>query len=306
MPCCSVSVVNSMKNGTSVRVFARRRWYYTARCGMSRIQFALRTVFVHFPNHMLNAKDRTTFEAHGFLNMGKVLDDDEVAHFRDMVHGDMTKFPNFWRHYGHHQVANYDPLISSPGFDALIRHPGILPTVEALMGGPVCFGEIGLREMGAYDGEYHQGWHRDKPHWLEHPLRMDYMQLIVLLSDCSETTHCFSLSPESVHDPILKENAEQLARGGQFHLHGPAGTCALFNVSLLHTATTRPTKAVRKTVQVYYGHRDHPYLADDSAIPATFWRDHPDAEVRAFYGVLNDRTRLFLAAYPERGPLDPG
>ncbi|MDA0322075.1 MAG: hypothetical protein O2923_05080 [Verrucomicrobia bacterium] len=72
----------------------------------------------------MNAEDRTTFEQHGFLNMGKVLDEDEVAHFP------------------------------------------------------------------------------------EHPLRMDYMQLIVLLSDCSETTHCFSLSPESVHDPILKENEE--------------------------------------------------------------------------------------------------
>jgi|ETNmetMinimDraft_26_1059896.scaffolds.fasta_scaffold251375_1 hypothetical protein len=61
------------------------------------------------------------------------------------------------------------------------------------MGGPVCFGEIGLREMRAYDREQHQGWHRDKPHWT----------------------------------------------------------------------------------------------------------DHPDTETRAFYGVLNDRTRLFLAAYPE-------
>ena len=74
----------------------------------------------------------------------------------------------------------------------------------------------------------------------------------------------------------------------------------LFNASVLHTATTRPTKAIRRTVQIYYGHRDRPYLADDSAIPAMLWRDHPDAETRAFYGVLNDRTRIFLAAYPDR------
>lgn len=246
----------------------------------------------------LDTKDRTFFEEHGFLNMGQVLDDDEVAVFLEMFNGDMRDFPNFWRDYGHHQVANYDALISSPQFDELIRHPKILPTIEALMGGPVCFGEIGLREMRAYDGAFHEAWHRDKPHRDEHPLHMDYMQLIVLLSDCSESTHCFSISPESIHEPVLQEHDAQLERGGKYHLHGPAGTCALFNVSLLHTATTRPTQAVRKTAQIYYGHRDRPYLANDSAIPATFWRDHPDPETRAFYGVLNERTRLYLAAYP--------
>lgn len=250
----------------------------------------------------MNPKDRIFFEEHGFLDMGKVLDDDEVAYFRDMFNNDVREFPNFWHPYGHHQVANYDALISTPQFDELIRHQKILPAIEALMGGPVCFGEIGLREMQSYDGGLNQGWHRDKPHWGDHPLRMDYMQLIVLLTDCSETTHCFSLSPESIHEPVLEDDAQQLERGGEYHLHGPAGTCALFNVSLLHTATTRPTRAVRKTAQIYYGHRDRPYLANDSAIPATFWRDHPDPATRSFYGVLNDRTRLFMAAYPEAAP----
>jgi hypothetical protein len=66
---------------------------------------------------------------------------------------------------------------------------------------------------------------------------------------------------------------------------------------VLHTATTRPTEAERKTVQIYYGHRDRAPLANDSAIPATLWRDHEDPQARAFYGVLNDRTRLLLAAF---------
>ena len=33
------------------------------------------------------------------------------------------------------------------------------------MGGALCFGEIGLRFMGPYDGPLHRGWHRDRPHW---------------------------------------------------------------------------------------------------------------------------------------------
>ena len=58
--------------------------------------------------------------------------------------------------------------------------------------------------------------------------------------------------------------------------------------------TVRVTKSERKTAQVYYGHRNLPHMANDSLIPVGFWRDHPDEEVRAFYGVLNDKTRKYL------------
>ena len=166
------------------------------------------------------------------------------------------------------------------------------------MGGALCFGEIGLRYMGPYDGEFNQGWHRDRNHWDNHPLRMDYIQLMVYMTDVDESTHCFSLSPESIDEPVLKDNGAQMARGGVYDLHGLAGTCALFNVALLHTATTRPTKATRKTAQIYYGHRGRAPLANDSGIPATFWRDHENPETRAFYGALNERTKVFMAAFP--------
>jgi hypothetical protein len=243
--------------------------------------------------------DATAFAAQGYINLGKVLSDEEVTHWVTLFDQDRQSMRYFWHPYGYHQQANYDALITSPIFDGLVRHPRILPRIESLMGDPLCFGEIGLRSMGPYDGELHQSWHRDKPHWQDHPLRMDYMQLIVYLSDVNEDTHCFSISPETCDQPVLKDAGEQLARGGVYDLHGPAGTCALFNASLLHTATTRPTEHTRKSVQIYYGHRDRPALANDSGIPATLWRDHPDPEARAFYGVLNERTRLYLAAFPQ-------
>ncbi|MEM7539343.1 MAG: phytanoyl-CoA dioxygenase family protein [Chloroflexota bacterium] len=245
----------------------------------------------------MNQADRKFFEQNGFINLGQVLDSSDLAYFHDLFDEDRSTYRYFWHPYGHHQHTNYDALITTPKFDELIRHPKILPTVEALMGGPVCFGEIGLRYMGPYGGEFNQGWHRDKPHWPEHPLRMDYIQLMAYFTDVDEDTHCFSISPESLDDEILSDKEAQLARGGVHDLHGPAGTCALFNVSVLHTATTRPTQAIRKTAQIYYGHRDRAPLANDSGIPATFWRDHPDAETRAFYGVLNQRTKIYMAAF---------
>ncbi|MYA18464.1 MAG: phytanoyl-CoA dioxygenase family protein [Gammaproteobacteria bacterium] len=236
------------------------------------------------------------FARQGFVDLGHVLDREEVEHWRGLFDEDRRRFPYFWHPYGHHQEANYDALVTTPAFDGLIRHPKLLPLVESLLGGPACFGEIGLRRMPAYTGNPHQQWHRDRAHRMDHPLRIDYLQLMVYLTDVDEDTHCFSLSPEAIDEPILKDTKAQLQRG-IYDLHGAAGTCALCNAAILHTATTRPTGTERKTVQIYYGHRDRAPLANDSAIPATLWRDHPDAETRAFYGVLNERTRLLLSAF---------
>ena len=233
----------------------------------------------------------------GLVNLGQVFHGEELDHLRRLFDADRSDYRYFWHHYGYHQQANYDALITTPAFDSLIRNPRILPVVEELMGGDVCFGEIGLRYMAPYDGPLHQGWHRDKPHWPEHPMRMDYIQLMVYLTDVDDSTHCISFSPESADDPILEDKEAQLARGGVYDLHGPAGTCALFNVSVLHTATTRSTLSERKTAQIYYGHRGRAPLSNDSGIPATFWRDHPDEETRAFYGVLNRRTQLYMASF---------
>ena len=121
----------------------------------------------------MDQTDRDFYAANGFLNMGQVFDGGDLQHFREMFDEDRAQYPYFWHQYGHHQQANYEALITSPQVDELIRHPKISPTIEELMGGPLCFGEIGLRLMQAYDGELHQGWHRDKPHWEEHPFRMD-------------------------------------------------------------------------------------------------------------------------------------
>ena len=64
----------------------------------------------------------------------------------------------------------------------------------------------------------------------------------------------------------------------------------LCNFSVLHTATVHVTRKERKTAQIYYGHRDRPFMVNDSLIPVDFWRDHSDVEVRAFYGILFSRA----------------
>lgn len=246
---------------------------------------------------ILTQSDLDFFRQHGYIVRSDLLSADETDAFGQLFDDDRAAHGYRWHSYGHHQVVNYDALVTSPGFDDLIRHPLIMEAIDELMGGPTCFGEIGARFMSDYDGDLHQSWHRDKAHWPQHALRMDYLQSMVYLTDVDATTHCFSLSPESVDQPVLDDEAAQLERGGVVDIHGPAGTVCLFNVSVLHTATTRATRAVRKTVQTYYGHREHPYLANDSIIPPLFWKHDPDPETRAFYGNLNEVTRLYMRGF---------
>ena len=49
-------------------------------------------------------------------------------------------------------------------------------------------------------------------------------------------------------------------------------------------------------MQVYYGHPHRPCLSEVTLIPPRLWRDHPDAEIRRFYGKLNRYNRVMHAA----------
>ena len=251
----------------------------------------------------MKKEDYQFFQEHGYVSLGKILTDEELDHFVGVYNRDWMEKKDFWFPYSNHQTINCDALASSSEFDGIIRHPKIISPLQTLMGGDICFSEICIRHMAPYDGEPRRSWHRDRKHWLEHPLRMDYIQLMLYLSDVNETTHCFSISPESIHQAPL-DTEPQLERGGVHDLHGEAGTAILFNVAVLHTATVRVTQHERKTVQVYYGHRHHQFLSNDSLIPVDFWHNHSDPETRAFYGVLNDKTRRYIElAGMEKRPL---
>ena len=255
----------------------------------------------------MKQEDYDFFKDNGYLSLGKILSDDEVARFVDVFDRDRRDFGRFWNENGIWQTQNCQSLLTAPEFDEIIRHPKAMEPLGVLMGGEVGFQEISLRHMGPYEGEPIAGmtswdgpvgrrWHRDGGErfiWPEHPLRIGYVQLMVYLSDVSDRTHSFAISPESVDQELLDKEA-QLARGGMRELHGSAGTAVLFNVSRLHTVTVRPTQFERKSAQIYYGHRDRKYLSEQSYIPVSLWRDHPDEEVRGFYGVLNDKTRKYL------------
>ena len=251
----------------------------------------------------LSDSDYEFFKQHGYIALTDVFSDEEVSRLLGLFDRDREQSQYSWAGgVGWTQALNNEVLITSPGMEFSLRKERILDAVTQLLGGPVCFAQTGYRYMGQFQvegssREFHHGWHRDRPHWMEHPLRMEFAHALIYLADVDEHTHCFSISPESIDEPVLDDNTAQLARGGVVNLHGPAGTVVLFNYSVLHTATRRTTDVERKTIQSYYGLRSRPYLCDLCVVPTTLWRDHPDAQVRDFYSNLNDKSRAYAAAF---------
>ncbi len=245
------------------------------------------------------------FKHHGYLVLNEVFADNEKKHLLELYDRDRVESSYSWvGGSGNTQQLNNDVLITSPGMEPAMRKPRILDAVTRLLGGPVCFAQTGYRYMGPYkvegsQDEFHHGWHRDRSHWMGHPLRTEFVHAMIYLADVDERTHCFSVSPESVGQPVLEDNEAQLARGGVVNLHGPAGTVVLCNYSTLHTATRRTTDIERKTIQSYYGLQSRPYLCDLCVVPTSLWRDHEDPQVRDFYGNLNDRSRAYAAAFDD-------
>jgi hypothetical protein len=234
------------------------------------------------------------FQANSFVVLPGLLSPEEVAALNAGIDRDREQHPFMWFCEGSPDY-NCNLLLTEPAFEITIRRPVVLSLVEQLMGGPICFEELSVRHTGPSREARPTGWHRDRPHWMEHPLRLDYPQVIYYLTDVDEGTHCFTISPEPADGDVLERSA-QIERGGTVYFHGLAGSAILFNAAALHGVTIRQTEQHRRIVQVYYGHQHRDCLSEVTLIPPRLWRDHPDPEIRRFYGKLNRYNRVMHAA----------
>jgi hypothetical protein len=67
-----------------------------------------------------------------------------------------------------------------------------------------------------------------------------------------------------------------------------------FNAATLHGLARAATERERLILQTYYGHEGRKPLAEVTLMPPRLWREHPDPEIRRFYGKLNQYTHDIL------------
>ena len=232
------------------------------------------------------------FRQNSFVVLPDLLTAEEVIALNEAMDRDMKQNPFMWWTHG---APNYNCnlLLNEPEFEKAVRPPRALALLDRLMAGPYCFEELAVRHRVGEVQARETDWHRDRNYWEEHPLHLDYPQIIYYLTDVDESTHCFSISPEPADGEIL-DSAAHLERGGIYHFHGRAGTGILFNAATLHGVTLRQTDKVRRTIQVYYGHQDRPPLSEVTLMPPRLWRDHSDREIRRFYSKFNRYSEIVL------------
>ena len=83
--------------------------------------------------------DYAFFKENGYVSLGKILSDAEVAHFVHSFDRDRTEVEDHWYRIGHYQTVNCDALLTSPEFDDVIRHPIVMDCLHTLMGSAPLF-----------------------------------------------------------------------------------------------------------------------------------------------------------------------
>ncbi len=242
---------------------------------------------------MVNRQEQLDFyRQNSYLILPDLLSKEQVATLNEAMDRDKRERPYFWGSLSSRNGTS-NLLLTEPIFESIVRHPTVLSLVQELLGGVICFEELSVQITPPSTTSRPTGWHRDRGHWREHPLHLDYLQIIYYLTDVEEGNHHFTISPEPADGEILDTEA-QVAQRGRIPFYGTAGSGILFNAATLHGLTLMNTERERRILQIYYGREDRAPLAEVTLVPPRLWRDHPDPEIRRFYSKFNQYTRDML------------
>jgi hypothetical protein len=233
------------------------------------------------------------YRAHGWIDLGRILGDEEVGRFAEHFDRNRRDFPTWWRTHGNPETTlTADPLVTTPEFDALVRHPRIVAAVSAALGGTARFWEVSLRHIGPMGGRaLADGWHRD----FAVDQGFAVAQAMVYLTDTDAATSCLAVVPRGEHEPPLDRWVEEDRRHRHLECVGRAGTVWIFNPLCWHTARYRGD-AERKSVQTYYRIAERPMALANSphcVVPRRFW-DGSDREAAEFYRFAPEGQRTAM------------
>jgi ectoine hydroxylase-related dioxygenase (phytanoyl-CoA dioxygenase family) len=227
----------------------------------------------------------------GYVVIPAALSATEVVELNQALDIDRQKYPQLWPERGEGgRSQSVSVLLTSTAFDCTIRHPAVLPLLEALMGEELCFAELSVMVRAPLDQEPSPPvWHRDKENWPEHPLALHNISAVYYLTDVDASTHCFGVVPEGLEAKMASPTDRDGTNGVE--LYGRAGTVILFNAGSVHAGVVRRTVRDRRTIHIYYGHRSQPPLSNHTIFPRRLL-EAKDEAIRLFYSRPNLMTQL--------------
>ena len=226
-------------------------------------------------SHTLTDEEKTFLSKNGYLNLGKLLSDEQVEAVRDKVNtlmdreGEKAGLELFESKYIRHpkeegaerlaDLVNKDPI-----FDLFYTHPRVLAAVAHVVGDQLKLSSLNYR--GALPGRGQQKLHVDWHETVE-PGKYKVCNSIWLLDDFIEAngatrlvagTHKRGKLPQEELEDPMQPHPEQIL------VEAPAGSVVIFNSHTWHGGTTNRTDKIRRAVHSYFCRRDQPQQIDQA------------------------------------------
>ena len=206
------------------------------------------------------------FTDNGFVVLSPCLTPSELVALNEFFDRTQKQRPDAWglgtRRKPHHREQGLifsQPLLDYPELDGYLQHPASFPIVSALLGGAerVRFSELNLRETPDNAGTGSMNFHHDavrEDRLLRKPyMPCDWLCAIHYLTDVSDQTPAFCVVPKSNQFETLKDAHEGLGNEYvELPIHGPAGSCVLYDTATYHTRLDGDGKKSRRTWHQYY------------------------------------------------------
>jgi ectoine hydroxylase-related dioxygenase (phytanoyl-CoA dioxygenase family) len=244
------------------------------------------------------------FETNGFVVLSPCLSDEEVLDLNQFFDRTQVEKAAEWGlgekrkpHHRNQGLIFSQPLLDHPELDPYTQHPATYPIVSRLLGGEeqVRFSEFNLRETPENAGLGTMNFHHDatvEDRFIRRPyLPCDWLCAIHYLTDVNANTPAFCVVPKSNQFETLRESFDAYGEDyTELPIHGPAGSCVLYDTATFHTRLDGDGVQRRRTWHQYYGRGG--WLR--SALPTT------DRYIRAPSPVLTDWN-----LFPERLAMHP-
>ncbi|WP_114748956.1 phytanoyl-CoA dioxygenase family protein [Pleomorphovibrio marinus] len=217
----------------------------------------------------LTQEERSFLDENGYLNLGKLLSDVQLAQIQDKINlllelegenaGKELVDSPFIRHPKESGADRLGDLVNKGVvFDIFYTHPKVLAAVSHVLGANLKLSSLNYR--AAKPGAGLQKLHADYPD----PVPTgDYRvcNSIWLLDDFSASNGATRIVPgshksqslpeDTMEDPMAPHPEEQI-------LHAPAGSVVIFNSHTWHGGTTNQTDKPRRAIHSYFCRRDQP------------------------------------------------
>ena len=223
-------------------------------------------------NNVLSRTERQALDTDGFVNLGVLLNEDQLSAMRKRYDDAIVEEPAQRRYDGIGRINDtvVVPMNRDGLLDPIFNHPRLLAAVRHLMGVHIKY--IGSNYHCSLPGYGHQGIHADYIWGVEGtPEVVNAVWMIDAFTEHNGATRVVPGSHRWARHPTGDlVNGEPRNRDepveGQVLITGAAGSCFVYNSHLWHGGTQNQTPRLRRAQHALFSRSNRPSSTDVPAV----------------------------------------